>query len=680
MTSSQQPAILDATVHTARQSSGSDTDNLEESSRNGLAVSSLMASMSKRKPVETIQLSIENVTYAPLSRSIAQPKKKLSKELKSIEVENDNEMDDVVEIGEGRTVVLDSISVEVKPYRLTAWMGPSGSGKSSLIKIAAGLVPKGDIVLGSRHSHIAVNGSTGEIPKNMVSVVWQDDLLLSNLSVYETVEFAARLKTSSSIGHEEVKSMVDQVLSELGLEHVKNSLIGGGISGGERKRVSVAVELVGRPSVLLLDEPTSGLDATSALHLMQTLKDLTNLGHSVVAVVHQPRTKIFDLIDDLLLLSKGKVAYSGEARFAKEYLESVPGISSLPPQTGIADWIMDSIDVDQKREEPQLGKAWAELDQKTKQSFQNHDRSKVLRRVSSLKELKNNVQKYQVGFWTQLRLLVHRSMKQRRGEKLTTASLLVTLAYIFFTSLFWWQLPDTTDRIFERGSLMFFIIVAQSNRIVTEGVTVFQQERRLVARERAKKLYETLPYFIANSIADGTSSILLPCLYGCIVYWTSGLRPSAAAFFTFELILYLTVSAAQSMGLFLSIAIPNLQISLMLAPLLTLLLIILGGFYIPIQNMNVAIRWASWISMARYGFQGFIINEFQGRTIECNHDTTLGVNFADNGVTCPVNGDDVIISYGIEGMVANVWVNVAFLILLQVVLRSAAFVLLKRTI
>jgi len=105
MTSSQQPAILDATVHTARQSSGSDTDNLEESSRNGLAVSSLMASMSKRKPVETIQLSIENVTYAPLSRSIAQPKKKLSKELKSIEVENDNEMDDVVEIGEGRTVV-----------------------------------------------------------------------------------------------------------------------------------------------------------------------------------------------------------------------------------------------------------------------------------------------------------------------------------------------------------------------------------------------------------------------------------------------------------------------------------------------------------------------------------------------------------------------------------------------
>jgi ABC-type multidrug transport system ATPase subunit len=552
--------------------------------------------------------------------------------------------------------------------------------------LAAGLISnaKKDLLPGST---ILINGYKGEVPKNLVSVVWQDDLLLSNLTVYETIEFSARLKTDSSISDTDVAQLVKETIAELKLSDVMHSLIGGhgsgGISGGERKRVAVAVEMVARPSVLLLDEPTSGLDSTSAENLMKLMKNLATMGHSVVAVLHQPRTTIFEELDDLLLLSKGKVVYFGATCHARRYLEQCPSIKALPEQTGIADWIMDTITHEETRAEFRLVERWASLSDEEKESYlglssatQTHSTNASLKkRLSSLVELQA-VKKYKVGFLTQLKLLVARSMKQRRGEKLTKISLLVTLAYTVLTGIFWFRLPNDTSRIYDRISLLFFIIIAQSNRIVTEGVSVFQQERFLLARERAKKLYGVLPYFIANTVTDMTNTILLPCVYGAIVYWVANLRPTVAAFFTYLLTFYLTVSAAQSTGLFLSIAIPNLQISLMLAPLITLFLMILGGFYVPYQNMNPAIAWASWLSMARYGFSAFIINEFQGRSIPCSPGASPLLSSVNS---CPLSGDSLIADLGITGIVANLWVNIGILIALQVVLRLASYALLRRS-
>ena len=279
--------------------------------------------------------------------------------------------------------------------------------------------------------------------------------------------------------------------------------------------------------------------------------------------------------------------------------------------------------------------------------------------MSTLAKLRSK-KNYKLGFLTQLKLLVLRSMKQRQGEKLTKVSLLVSTHTTFFTCIFWFRLPDSTGRIYERSSLLLFIIIAQSIRIVTEGVSVFQRERFLLSRERAKKLYTLLP----------TRSQICPSPFFCLVYteqllWATNLLPTAAVFFTYMLVLYLTVSTAQSTGLFLSIAIPNLQISLMLAPLVTLVLTILGGFYIPLQNTNPAIAWASWISMTRYGYSGFLDNEFKERSIPCSSAST-SLSFGDS---CPLLGDDAIAGFVIYGIVANVWVNIGFLSVMQLFLR-----------
>jgi ABC-type multidrug transport system ATPase subunit len=622
----------------------------------------MMESIHARHSVQPINLSLKNVTYAPVTKSYRFKR-----------------------VNESRQVILKNVSVEIQPFKLSGWMGPSGAGKSSLLKLAAGLIKnvKKDLLPGST---ILINESKGEVPKNLVSVVWQDDLLLSNLTVYETVEFSARLKTDSSVSDAEVAQLVRETIIELKLKDVMHSVIGGhgsgGISGGERKRVAVAVEMVARPSVLLLDEPTSGLDSTSAENLMKIMKNLATMGHSIVAVLHQPRTTIFEELDDLLLLSKGNVVYFGSTCHVRKYLENCPSVKALPDQTGIADWIMDTITHEETRAECGLVERWASLSEKDKESYltspcamlvDNHVSLK--RRLSSLVELRA-VKKYKVGFSIQLKLLVARSMKQRRGEKLTKIALLVTLAYTVLTGIFWFRLPDDTSRIYDRVSLFFFILIAQSNRIVTEGVNVFQQEKFLLARERAKKLYGVLPYFIANTVTDMTNTVLLPCVFGAIVYWVANLRPTAAAFFIYLLSLYLTVSAAQSTGLFLSIAIPNLQISLMLAPLITLFLMILGGFYVPYQNMNPAIAWASWVSMARYGFSIFIINEFGGRSIPCSPGNSPLLSSVSS---CPLDGDDVISNLGITGKMANIWVNIGILIALQVLLRVASYGLLRRS-
>ena len=211
-------------------------------------------------------------------------------------------------------------------------------GKTTLLSVAAGLV---DERLDA--GKITVNGEDGCLPKNRLGIMWQEDLLLSNLTVRETINFSARLKSPKSFTDAEIDNLVDDILSKLGLLHVQHSLIGGGsskvrgISGGERKRTAVAVELVSHPSVLLLDEPTSGLDSNTAYQLMLTLKELAKLGHAIAVIIHQPRTEIFHLVDHLLLLSKGQVVYDGHPHSVRKYLEERPSVGKLPAETNIGE-------------------------------------------------------------------------------------------------------------------------------------------------------------------------------------------------------------------------------------------------------------------------------------------------------------------------------------------------------
>ncbi|KAL7578591.1 hypothetical protein ACA910_009744 [Epithemia clementina (nom. ined.)] len=660
--------------------------------------------------VPLIELNLENVTYSPLTKTATR-----------------NKGGGPTAAPNHRTTVLHHISTKILPFKVTAWMGPSGSGKTSLLTVAANLTGADSEAL-SPDSTIWVNGQQGRIPKRLVGVVWQDDLLLSNLTVRENVWYAARLKTPMSVSDAQVEQTIEATLENLGLTKVQHSLVGNhmrrGISGGERKRVAVASELVVRPSLLFLDEPTSGLDAATALELMQTLQDLARgQGLSIVTVIHQPRTSIFNqYIDSLLLLSRGRVVYNGPPRQVRSYLETCCGgtVTPLLPETGIADWIMDVIKQDEQKQPkkqqqqdtdkhaenlPQcLADYWDRFSEKAKKQLveseqfdeeeETNDESKAIsvfsddrqqsslslrqrpmaRNLSTLEELAS-MPKYDLSSWLQFRLLAQRTLKQQRGERLTAVAAILQLVYLFFTALFWWRLSDNTSYIFERNSLFFFILISQSNGVVVSAVTVFATERALLRRERAKKMYGVASYFLAKTVSDMTNNILLPLLYTMVVYWTANLRLTTEAYFKYILSYYLIISTAQAMGLALSVAIPQVQMALVLAPPLTLFFMVMGGFYLPFDSMNPVVEWVSYLSFCRYGYSALLINEYAGRDISCDDDggeDPLGTD-------CPLPGDDVISSAGIKGATESYWFNIGMMIILQVVFRFAAYWMLSRS-
>ena len=535
-----------------------------------------------------------------------------------------------------RKVILNNITTKIEPYQLTAWMGPSGSGKTSLMSVVAGLVNASSDL--SSNGIIKVNQEIGTIPKRFIGVVWQDDLLLSNLTVEENLYIAARLKTSNTISNDTVQAIVIETMKELNLYHIRNSLVGDplnlnggttqrGISGGERKRVAVGMELVVRPSILLLDEITSGLDSTTAYNLMMTLQQLAHTkGHTIVVVIHQPRTTIYNLLDHLVLLSRGNIIYDGPPNQIRSYLEY--HYEPLPPETGIADWMMDIVTSVEKKcelnintpdQQHELVQHWINYKNKMKTSITvaetggvnngtpppQHYRAQPMRAMSSLQELRTGP-KFNTTFYTQLKILLYRVMKQQRGERITRSATLLQVLYIFFTSLFWWRIPDNTARIYERNSLLFFILIAQANSIVITAVTVFQRERVLLARERAKKMYSVSSYFIAKTLSDVTNNVLPPWNKVMVVYWTAGFRSDLVSYLKYTLVFYWIFSTAQSMGLFISITIPNRNISLLFAPPITLFFAILGGFYIPLDNLHPGVQWATYLSFARYGYSALM--------------------------------------------------------------------------
>ncbi|KAG2425311.1 hypothetical protein HXX76_013891 [Chlamydomonas incerta] len=234
--------------------------------------------------------------------------------------------------------VLFNISGEVTPGEVLALMGPSGGGKTSLLTLLGG---RSTARLGGS---IAFNGAKmSKATKRKMGYVSQDDLLYAELTVYETLYFAALLRLPRSWSRADKLNRVEMVVDGLGLERCRDTIIGShmmrGVSGGERKRVSIGHELLINPSILLLDEPTSGLDSTTALRLMHTLRTLASGGRTIVTSIHQPSSRLYRQMDKLMLLSDGRCMYYGDAQSVSTWFKLLG--QPCPFGTNIADHILD---------------------------------------------------------------------------------------------------------------------------------------------------------------------------------------------------------------------------------------------------------------------------------------------------------------------------------------------------
>jgi len=247
--------------------------------------------------------------------------------------------------GQQNKTLLDRVSGTFRAGHMSAIMGPTGAGKTTFLNAVCGkLKTRGGWEVSG---DVLINGQKTNITdlKPVIGFVPQDDVVHESMTVRENIRFSAELRNAAGTRKKTLKKVTDDVLRVLQLEPQQNVLVGNritstGLSGGQRKRVNIGLELAACPTVLFLDEPTSGLDATTSLCLCEMLKKMTHLGMTVVMVIHQPRYSLFTLIDDVLLLGKGgRTGYIGPTKVAKEYLEGL-GFAK-PADENPADWMMD---------------------------------------------------------------------------------------------------------------------------------------------------------------------------------------------------------------------------------------------------------------------------------------------------------------------------------------------------
>jgi ABC-type multidrug transport system ATPase subunit len=219
-------------------------------------------------------------------------------------------------------------------------LGPSGSGKTTLLNFLSGRIVSSNLVMNGTLKMNNVPIDSIEKYSNKIAFVQQDDILMAVFTPREALIFSANIRLNLS--QEKKEEKVNKLLRDLGLEKCADTIIGNelirGVSGGERKRTSIGVELLTNPSMIFLDEPTTGLDSNTAVTIMYLLRDMANSGRTIVSVIHQPSTEIFREFDKLILICKGNIIYQGDAQAAVDYFTSIN--YECPSMTNPSDFYM----------------------------------------------------------------------------------------------------------------------------------------------------------------------------------------------------------------------------------------------------------------------------------------------------------------------------------------------------
>lgn len=530
-----------------------------------------------------------------------------------------------LEVGKGdATTTKELLSLQgsvARPGRLLAIIGPSGAGKTTLLNALAGQVPvsKRMTLTGS----VTVNGVPITESHHRQGYVQQEDIFYSQLTVRETLMMAAHLRLPKAMSDADKERYVEDLIKRLGLTKASNTIVGDaktrGISGGEKKRLSIGCELIASPNLIFADEPTSGLDSFQAQRVMQTLKDLAGEGKTVVCSIHQPSSSIFEMFDDLLLLSEGCKVYSGPAADATKYFE---GLGHPCPQNyNPAEFFSDLISVDPSNPETELQtrlriKQLAEAArQKAQEDGGDGDAEEADDLLGTRPTEADN--ESPCSWRKQFLLLLGRSWRQATRDKATNfarAGTNVSSALIF-GSIFWRMGRKQTSVQDRLGLLQVSAINAAMSSLV-KTLNVFPRERNIVARERSKKAYHVLPYFAAKLAAELPVGAIFPLLFGTVVYPMTGLNPSTARFAKFLGIVTLESFTSSALGLTVGSVAPSTEAALAMGPAVMVVFIVFGGVYVNAANVPRALQWLPKISMIKYCFEALSVNEFKGLEFE----------------------------------------------------------------
>ncbi|KAG0348412.1 hypothetical protein BG004_005253 [Podila humilis] len=526
--------------------------------------------------------------------------------------------------------LLSNIGAKAMPGRVFAIMGPSGSGKTTLLDLLADRQARnvgkiqGDIFL----NDVPVK-EYGSIRKRLIGYVTQEDDFIETLTVLETLTFAAKMRLPRSMKNADKIARVYEVMQELNLTQIKDTKVGGpairGISGGEKRRVTIGIELLSSPSVLLLDEPTSGLSSTDALNVANAIKGLAKKGRTVILTVHQPRSDIYELFDDLLLLSQGKVVYFGKANLAAAYFEALG--HEVPVGWNVADYFLDLITENQHTDDgfhaassgqENFAEKYAEHLSSNPQAYLSqllqehgvHTSEKLQRDELLAKFKKEYATQYAATTLTQIGLLTGRSLTNlARHPTIFQASAFIHIVFALVVgSLFsgLQERPEMGQTSFNKSVALFFITSFLAT-MTFSAMPQFIIERGLFLRERASGMYRTSSYFAAKTLVETLSYTVLSVLFVVITYYLIGLQGS--------IIYYLiSVSVFVNVALSLIAAIgagaENSEVGMNILSLINTMAMLFSGFIVSRVDIPRGWIWAFWSSYYQWAFSGLLNNEF----------------------------------------------------------------------
>uniref|UniRef100_A0A3Q2E4B2 ATP-binding cassette sub-family G member 8 n=1 Tax=Cyprinodon variegatus TaxID=28743 RepID=A0A3Q2E4B2_CYPVA len=497
--------------------------------------------------------------------------------------------------GDKQTAIND-LSLRVRSGQMLAVIGSSGCGKTSLLDIITCRDEGGTMTSGQ----VLINGkrNTPQLVKKSIAHVRQDDRLLPHLTVRETLCFVAKLRLPTHFTQAQRDQRVDDVIAELRLRQCANTRVGNdyvrGVSGGERRRVSIAVQLLWNPGILILDEPTSGLDSFTAHNLVITLSRLAKGNRLILLSVHQPRSDIFQLFDLVVLLSSGSAAYFGAAR------DMVPYFTALgypcPRYCNPSDFYVDLISID--RRSPEIEAQCLErarlLSEKFKQMVQDTEDHMWKPAENSAAHIERR------HMYNDFRDLVSLLV---RGFEALLMSLLVGFLY-YGAGEERLNIQDTVALLYMIGALTPFAVVL-------DVIAKCHTERAMLYHELEDGMYSVTSYFFAKVLGELPEHCVFTLVYGLPIYWLAGLNEAADRFLLFFVLVWLMVYGSRAMALFVAAALPTLQTSAFMGNALFTVFYLTGGFVISLENMWLVASWLSYASFMRWGFDGMLQVQFR---------------------------------------------------------------------
>lgn len=513
--------------------------------------------------------------------------------------------------------ILNDVSAEMPSGSLTAIIGGSGSGKTSLLNLMSNRMG------GSRlkKSGKTLYNSSPKLSSIRSAYVMQQDVLLPTLTVRETLQYAADLRLPPPTTAAERRKVVEEVILELGLKECANTRIGNdvhkGCSGGEKRRTSLGIQLLSNPSVLFLDEVTTGLDATSAFQLIRTLKDLVTKGRTIITTIHQPRSEIWGLFDNLILLTGGSPVYSGSVEESLLYFAELG--YPLPPFVNPAEHLIDLAAVDTRSPELEesslvrvdgLKTAWRLYSQKTSSlSFEEKKSSNDTPHIKEPTHLNS-------GFIRQVRVLTARTFKITRRDPLGVAgSLIEAITMAIITGLIFLQLDESLSGIRSREGALYTAAALQGYLILLFETYRLTLDIELFDRERREGVHGVLSWIVSRRLARlFMEDIPVPLIFSVIFYFMVGFRPLFSQFFTFFAVTLLSQYIAVSFALLCVAVSRDFGTASLIANLGYTIQSVCCGYFVQTDQIMVWLRWLRYTAYVFYGFGALCANEFIGHS------------------------------------------------------------------